>query len=490
MKLPYVVSSNTREAYATSSLMKESLGEASRRVRAEDFEWEEAVTPPPLSYLAVVALSQMFERLNPLDSILQKDRDLLMDLYPDSIPLKFSVPLIEDEHYWKRCLNSKFPTQKELGITFYKGRYLSMCLQEHLENANPDVFVEDDALELITLVSPHIYELKLRQLRMVRQPRPPPLTDEVVDRCPWSVPPVHHHIPLELVLNKLHNLKELTLVFGVNNLEENYEPRLFELSIADCESLCIGLENLQHFRALRINRSNLDCSKVKVILQRLVKKESIEELDFNHCKIGDHGMKALGGFISLHNNIKVVRIANNRFGAVGARGLAYALQMKPAAPIELIDLSLNQLCLESACAMAAALVRCREKPQALLLNACGLEGASADKIVGLLGLNRGLTRLDLAANDLSGAEETLLDALDQNRRLLKMDLRSTGVSEETEQKVSELLDRNRRLIGQETEPSEEIPPLYLNQPEYLVWEYHPDNPDHIPGRYPPRVPEV
>lgn len=28
-----------------------------------------------------------------------------------------------------------------------------MCLQEHLENANPDVFVEDDALELITLVS-------------------------------------------------------------------------------------------------------------------------------------------------------------------------------------------------------------------------------------------------------------------------------------------------------------------------------------------------
>lgn len=47
-------------------------------------------------------------------------------------------------------------------------------------------------------------------------------------------------------------------------------------------------------------------------------------------------MKALGGFISIHKNIKVVRIANNRFKEEGVQGIAYALQMKPAAPIELI----------------------------------------------------------------------------------------------------------------------------------------------------------
>lgn len=56
--------------------------------------------------------------------------------------------------------------------------------------------------------------------------------------------------------------------------------------------------------------------------------------------------------------------------------------------------------------------------------------------------------------------------------------------------MNELLERNKNLLGQEREPSDEIPPLYLNEPEYLIWEYNPNNPDYIPGRYPHRVPEV
>lgn len=64
------------------------------------------------------------------------------------------------------------------------------------------------------------------------------------------------------------------------------------------------------------------------------------------------------------------------------------------------------------------------------------------------------------------------------------------ISDETQAKVNELLDRNKKLLGVEREPSDEIPPLYLNEPEYLIWEYNPNNPDYIPGRYPPRTPEV
>lgn len=48
------------------------------------------------------------------------------------------------------------------------------------------------------------------------------------------------------------------------------------------------------------------------------------------------------------------------------------------------------------------------------------------QIAGLLSLNRGLTRLDMAANNLSGqAEETLIRSLEKNRRVLRIDLRST-----------------------------------------------------------------
>lgn len=174
---------------------------------------------------------------------------------------------------------------------------------------------------------------------MARQPTPPyALEHVVIDTCVYSVPKVYDHITMEPVLVLLYNLQEISLVFGVNNLAEGYKPRYFEFTMADCESICRGLENLQHLRTFRINRSNLDCPKVKLLLQNLVKKESIEELDFNHCKIGDYGMKALGGFIYLHNNVKRVRIANNRFKEVGVQGIAYALQMKPAAPIELLGM--------------------------------------------------------------------------------------------------------------------------------------------------------
>lgn len=186
-------------------------------------------------------------------------------------------------------------------------------------------------------VSPYIYELSLGQLQIVRQPTPMiPYEHAVEDTCQFSVPKLYDHIPLEPALSKLYNLQEISLIFGVNNVEEGYLPRYFEFSLGDCESLCRGLEYLQHLRVFRINRSNLDCSKVKLILQNLVKKECIEELDFNHCKIGDYGMKALGGFIYVHKNVKIVRIANNRFKEVGVQGIAYALQMKPAAPIELL----------------------------------------------------------------------------------------------------------------------------------------------------------
>lgn len=172
---------------------------------------------------------------------------------------------------------------------------------------------------------------------MVRQPTPPvPYEDVVEDTCPFSVPRLYDHIPLESILKKLCNLQEISLVFGINGLQDDYQIRYFEFSMGDCESLCRGLQDLKHLRTFRINRSNLDCSKLKLILENLVKMESIEELDFNHCKVGDYGMKALAGFIYVHKNLKIVRIANNRFKELGVQGIAYALQMKPAAPIELL----------------------------------------------------------------------------------------------------------------------------------------------------------
>lgn len=95
MKIPYVVSTNTRHAYLTAEFMQHSNGEVHRRIVAENFEWDDGYTPAPLSLLAAGALSKIFHRINPLNRILRKDRDILMDLFPADIPLKYSVRLIE-----------------------------------------------------------------------------------------------------------------------------------------------------------------------------------------------------------------------------------------------------------------------------------------------------------------------------------------------------------------------------------------------------------
>lgn len=95
MKIPYVVPPNARKAYATSPAMLNSVCEINRKTVPENFEWDDELTPAPLTFLAAGALSIIFHRIDALHIILQKDVDILMDLFPSSIPLKFSVPLIK-----------------------------------------------------------------------------------------------------------------------------------------------------------------------------------------------------------------------------------------------------------------------------------------------------------------------------------------------------------------------------------------------------------
>lgn len=95
MKIPYVVSTNTRNAYATAPLLHASVGETGRKLVPENFEWDDGFTPAPLTFYAALTLSRIFHRINPLRRILQKDIDILMDLYPATIPLKFSVRYIK-----------------------------------------------------------------------------------------------------------------------------------------------------------------------------------------------------------------------------------------------------------------------------------------------------------------------------------------------------------------------------------------------------------
>lgn len=64
----------------------------------------------------------------------------------------------------------------------------------------------------------------------------------------------------------------------------------------------------------RVVRSDINCEKVKYIIQPLIDHASLRILDFSHCKIADEGAKAIAGLLTSTPNIDSLILVDNRIG--------------------------------------------------------------------------------------------------------------------------------------------------------------------------------
>ncbi|CAD1474237.1 unnamed protein product, partial [Heterotrigona itama] len=194
-----------------------------------------------------------------------------------------------------------------------------------------------------------------------------------------------HHIPLEIILPQFTRLTEIRINFGLVYTNDGFEWRDFEISIEDCVGLGRGIKACPRLKKFTLTRSNLDRPRVAALLQGMLENDSIEEMDFSHCKLADKGAQAVGEFLcqKKKKNIKTLHLANNEIGAEGVAGIVYALLKTEDATLQHLNLKLNPLLDDGAfhmCAFALAFVTVsdllRSKSlQVLDVSACGIQTA-------------------------------------------------------------------------------------------------------------------
>ncbi|XP_069684796.1 dynein regulatory complex subunit 5-like isoform X1 [Periplaneta americana] len=439
MRIPHTIPRNTYWVYKPSEQALNLNGELNRHIRSEDAEWDVNLLPS-LATLCLQSLVSNFHVKQVLNELPDEDRCLLLETLSTDLPLTLTVPLIEDGIYWKRSSEDRWESMNY--VRDYEGSwkrlYLERHLQEYLEQLAPEDFMQTEVESLVSLCSPYVKCLNIRQLQAPRTQ--PPVEIEGGCECPSEVDSIDH-INLEPFIKGLNNLENLHIMFGVRDCGMNFDWLLFKLSTMDCTNIGLGLDAANRLKVFRIHRSNLDNEKVSVLLRHMIENASITRLDFSHCQISDNGALAIGKLVSVHPTLKEVVLRNNAIGPIGSNGLAYALQQQ-GSPLDLLDLRLNHIGDTGVIDLCAALAKSRY-PRELILAGCGLTEKAAIRLGQMLQQNSTLQALDVSNNHLGeiGGEAFAL-GLNENTTLLRLDYRMTGITDEYRSLINQALSNN------------------------------------------------
>lgn len=444
MRVPHTIHTNTLKAYEPSEQTLALVGERFRRLKAENWSWDDN-TPASLAEQAVrFFVSEFDEHRNVLPFMEEDNVILLLETLPVTLPLEVVIPLIPDGVYWQRRCSDQWATLNDTTVygDSWKRMFVERYVEDLIEAEEPGLTDWTELGNYLKLCTPFIRRLQLTQLQaprvMENRPVPPDLcnTEEFIPE----------HLDLSPVLAICDNLEELEIRFGVENVGMKFTFKSFRVHDKDIERLGKGLLQAKRLRVLRLTCSDIDDHKLNIILKSLENSEYFEELEVAHCKITDEGAKALGHYISIKPTLKHLRLQNNSITSSGAQGLAYALAQGEAAQLETLDLKFNLIGDEGGQYLATALAK-SEFPRNLILAGCGLKQAAGEDLVKMLKVNKTLLTLDLTNNPL-GVEvgQQLVEGLERNYSLQRLDVRNCGFLEESEGLVHELTFRNRERV--------------------------------------------
>lgn len=182
----------------------------------------------------------------------------------------------------------------------------------------------------------------------------------------------------------------------MNNVAEKFTWHMFKLSHMDCQRLGKSLNQLKSLRILRIHRSRLEDQHVRLLMQGLVKNQTIEELDLSHCLIGDQGALCIARVLCVHPKLKILNLCNNRIETLGSEGIGFAL-LEPGCSLEKLNLNLNPLCEGGAMGIMRALVRGTNLTE-FSMASCEFDDDAPIRTGQMLKLNLTLKKLDVSNN--------------------------------------------------------------------------------------------
>ncbi|XP_022905812.2 dynein regulatory complex subunit 5-like [Onthophagus taurus] len=453
MRYPHIITNNVKIAYEPHSAAEELAREAERTFFAENFDFDKELCPS-LTTLCVEVIAKNFKERPLLQELPCADRLHLLELLPTDIPLELAVPIIEEEIYWKRRYADNYGVVKYVKHEYWtwKCLYLEHFLRVTLEEAQPQYSDETGMGDLLKLLNPFVHKVTVTQLQAWK----PPLTSDEED-----IPEVYpiDHIDFEPVLQKLENITEVDIIFGMKNLEMNFEWHAFELSVSDCAHIGRAVLYLKSLKNFRLHKTPIDDDHLRALLENLINHETIELLDFSNCSIGKTGALCLAKVMLTMKTLTHLIISNNNITATGGIGLGYALLQPQCCPLYHLDMRLNPLKHDGVMGLLRAMARQANLAE-LRIGATMFEDDTALRVSAVIKLNPYLRKLDISSNWIDEKHyEELVNALVVNRTLFWINVREMDIPTEITDKIKKLLYRNRNGLDDVEEDeveSEEI----------------------------------
>ncbi|XP_005861014.1 PREDICTED: T-complex-associated testis-expressed protein 1 [Myotis brandtii] len=439
-----------------------------RRIIAEDAEWSLAIVPL-LTDLCIRHIVKNFRNNPILTQLLPEHQQKVLRQLPPDLPLAVTANLIDDENYWHRCCEQRWPV---CHLDCHGGSWKRLFFERHLENlikhfipgsTDPAVI-----LDLLPLCRNYVRRIRVDQFLPPVQLRPPPHNGDQSDsgsEGETEEPSMDHYQLGELVAG-LSQLEELDLVYGIKDCGMNFEWNLFLFTYRDCQSLAATIKACHTLKVFRLTRSKVDDNKARILIRSLLDHPALEKLDLSHNCIGDRGARAAAKLLS-HSRLRVLNLANNQVRAPGAQSLAHAL----AHNTNLLSLNLRLNCIEDEGGQALAhALQTNKCLTTLHLGGNELSEPTATLLSQVLSVNTTLTKINLSCNHIGpDGGKQLLEGMSDNKTLLEFDLRLSDVAQESEYLIGQALCANREEARQRAlNPSHFSAPLTAKGPENPV----------------------
>jgi len=500
-----------------------------RRIIAEDSNWNLAPVKT-LSEICVDSIVGNFNQKPILNSLSNKYKNIVLEKISTDTPLEITAHLIEDESYWKRCAMEKF---KNCDVSKHRNNwkllYFELSAQKIIEEYVPrvdslkhedddvdSVISDDDAsrmksiehldkesqgsrlllnaknqeskdyndeddkkeeevketaeenekkfLSKLELMSDYVKSLKIEQLHITEG-----LELKKTD-------PLPDHTNIKLILNKLKNVEELSLYYGVKNCGLNFEWKYYGMTINDCVNLHDAIKNNNTLQSLTITSSQIDDNRMRLLCKVLLDNRVISHLDFSHNSISDEGALALSKVLTKSTvNIEYLSLFNNNINSKGAHYLGKALCNNNK--LKTLILGLNPIMDEGGIDILKGIYN-NETLNYIDIASCQLKNNVVPVLCKLIKKNSPILHtIIINSNNLgipkvqkniflkdsdnidiiqqSSDENSNLDvfgkalfeATSMNKYITKFDLRSTDLSVEYTVAIDEIIKENHSLIG-------------------------------------------
>ncbi|ORY69223.1 hypothetical protein LY90DRAFT_700333 [Neocallimastix californiae] len=498
-----------------------------RRIIAEDSKWNLAPVKT-LSEICVNSIVNNFNQKPILNSLSKKYKNIVLDTISTDTPLEITAHLIEEESYWKRCAQEKF---KNCDISKHRNSwkllYFELLAQKTIEEYIPrvdkppkdeddnDSIINDEDterlksiqnlekesqgsklllnnkneelkdypdekkneetvtesaaenektfLDKLELMSDYVKSLKIEQLHITEG-----LELKKTD-------PLPDHTNIKLILDKLKNVEELSMYYGVKNCELNFEWKYYGMTINDCINLHDALKNNNILQSLTITSSHIDDNRMRLLCKVLLTNRVLNHLDLSHNSISDEGALALSKVLTKSTvNIDYLSLFNNNINAKGAHYLGKALCANNK--LKTLILGLNSITDEGGIDILKGIYN-NNTLNYIDISSCQLKNAVVPVLCKLIKKNSSILNtiiinsnnlgipkiqknvfskesenidiLQQSSEDSSNTDvfgKALFEATSMNKYLTKFDLRSTDLSVEYTVAIDEIIKENYSLV--------------------------------------------